>query len=626
MDFNVASVKITGNPDTGGWTQVHDFKPDDTEKLKVRGHLFAVIATSDGESGMRNVAAGREILARLHEEYFGNLKTSAFYALKDAVEKVTSEFKASLNENIEIAAAAFVEGVLYTACGGGTQAEVYRNNMVAKILISKGDEVVSASGYPQEKDIFLLGTSSFFKVFTDGIIKANLEGGSLEKANESFAGTIHSLPDSGNCAVVIISFTKSVTLPVLETEERISNQISSTKFTSLKPQIVDALNKFRNRFSKNVYVKREEFDTGREHNRKTVFSVGIILLILLFVSIGFGIKQKKDKDLKASYIEKLNQASHNFEESQKLITLDPIRSRELFADTRSIVNELISKGIKDENLVSLKAKIAESEGSILGEYKITPQLYLDLALLSNSFKGDKMVSSSEDLAVLDINARKVVEIVIESKKSKVVLGPDMIKDVKDLAIYSNRVFVLSSDGVYEVGDKANKIISNDWGENVLIYAYAANIYMLDITNNKIYRFSGAGTTFGSKQNWLGLGENYDFADFKSWTIDGSIWIASNNAQIKRFVQGVRDSFEIKGLSPSINAINAIYTNEELEYLYILDSENSRVVAIDKEGEFKAQYSDPMLKNAKTIITSEKEKKIIFLTDDSKLYSIEMKHL
>ncbi|HJX45752.1 MAG TPA: hypothetical protein VJ399_01110 [Patescibacteria group bacterium] len=626
MDFNVASVKITGNPDAGGWAQVHDFKPEDAEKLRVRGHLFAVIATSDGERGIKNVAAGREILARLHEEYFGNLKTSAFYALKDAIQKVTAEFKELLEENIEIAAAAYVEGVLYTACGGGTQAEVFRNNMVAKILLSSKDNVVSASGYPQEMDVFLLGTSSFFKAFTDGIIRANLEGGSLEKADESFAGTIHSLPNSGDCAVVIISFTRNIGMPVLGVDNKDTSKAIFSKITSLKPRITYVLKNFRFKFPKNVYVKREEWETGRENNRKTVFSVGLILLVLLFVSISFGIKQKKDREFKSSYIEKLNEATHNFEESQKLITLDPARARELLVESRNVVNDLISKGIKDENLTNLKTKVDENEGSILGEYKVKPDLYLDLTLLSNSFKADKMVSSSENIAVLDLNAKKVVEITIESKKSKVVAGPDMIKDVKDLAIYSDRIFILTSDGVYEISDKANRIISKDWGENIFIYAYAGNIYMLDLSSNLIYRFPGVGTTFGNKNNWLGVGEDYDFSNFNSWTIDGSIWIAKKNAQILRFIQGVRESFEIKGVSPSINSIQSIYTNEELKYIYILDNDNSRIVVVEKEGEFKAQYLDSILKNAKVVIASEKEKKIIFLTDESKLYSIEIKHL
>ena len=90
MSFTVSSSKLTGNPGPSGWVQVHEYLPKDEEKLKLRGHLFAVIATgekgaSDPEGlrsggGIENVAAGRELLTRLHEEYFGNTEASAFKA------------------------------------------------------------------------------------------------------------------------------------------------------------------------------------------------------------------------------------------------------------------------------------------------------------------------------------------------------------------------------------------------------------------------------------------------------------------------------------------------------------------------------------------------------------------
>ena len=45
MDFQVASAKVLGTPSETGWVQVHDFTPEDKEKLKLRGHLFALIST-----------------------------------------------------------------------------------------------------------------------------------------------------------------------------------------------------------------------------------------------------------------------------------------------------------------------------------------------------------------------------------------------------------------------------------------------------------------------------------------------------------------------------------------------------------------------------------------------------
>jgi hypothetical protein len=190
--LEVASAKLTGNPDPSGWAQVHEFSPQEEEKLKARGHLFAVISTGRHEEGVDSVVAGRELLSRLHEEYFGEITKPAFISLKEAVEKVITEFTASWGE-VEIAAAVYLNGVVYSVAGGGAQAVLFRDGMLAKILESGGDAgTISASGYPKEGDIFLLATNNFFATLPNGVIKAALEGHDPGGAAESLAPYIHS--------------------------------------------------------------------------------------------------------------------------------------------------------------------------------------------------------------------------------------------------------------------------------------------------------------------------------------------------------------------------------------------------------------------------------------------------
>ena len=50
MTFEINSSRLTGIPDSKIWTQIHEFKPSDLEKLEKRGHLFAVISLKKGES------------------------------------------------------------------------------------------------------------------------------------------------------------------------------------------------------------------------------------------------------------------------------------------------------------------------------------------------------------------------------------------------------------------------------------------------------------------------------------------------------------------------------------------------------------------------------------------------
>ena len=85
------TAKIVGTATESSWSQVHTFFPADIEKQERRGRLLAVLSLRGLKEGLEAVAAGREIIARLHEEYYGNLTGSAFSRLKTAVKKVAAE-------------------------------------------------------------------------------------------------------------------------------------------------------------------------------------------------------------------------------------------------------------------------------------------------------------------------------------------------------------------------------------------------------------------------------------------------------------------------------------------------------------------------------------------------------
>ena len=77
------------------------------------------------------------------------------------------------------------------------------------------------------------------------------------------------------------------------------------------------------------------------------------------------------------------------------------------------------------------------------------------------------------------------------------------------------------------------------------------------------------------------------------------------------------------MSPEIGNIDAICVEPDNEYVYLLDKAGKRVVVVDKNGKYKAQYLGDQIAYATKIIVSESEGKIILLTGE-KLLSIELK--
>jgi hypothetical protein len=621
-----ATAKLTGTPGASGWTQVHEFTPDDSVKLKLRGHLFAIISTGRTEAGIDTITAGRELLTRFHEEYYGNLEGKPFNILRDAIQKVADEFRYSWGD-VEIVAVAVVENVVYSAAIGGSGVMIFRNGSLGKILESVKDKVVTASGFPQVGDVILLATKTFFNKISYGVIKAALSAKTPEDSIETFAPMVLGAESLGNLGATVIKFEeKGETEPIFAQETPKSNFKKPLAFVE---KIQDTLGAFFKKIpQRGIYLKTEPTEEISPQSRKLTFMVAAILLLLLVVSIGFGIRQKKINDLKNKYRGILEQATNEVNQAISLASVSSERSRELFTDSEQKLNQIEGLKVKDPKIDALKKKINDSRAAVLGEYVESPQMFLDLTLLSSGFKGDIVSFSGGFIYILDKSGQRIVSVDISTKKSKVVAGPGVISSAQDLTAYEDKVFVLQGDGIYEADSGSAKVIDKTWSGDALISAFAGNMYVIDKSGGAIYRFQGQNNTFDGKQNWLAEGTGVNFANATQMTIDGSIYALYPNSKVLKFSQGSPQNFKVTGVFPEIGNINALYANPDNQYLYLLDKAGGRVVVTDKSGgykaqyDYKAQYVDSQISGAISLVASEADKKIILLTGD-KLYSIDL---
>lgn len=632
MSFTVTSAKVTGNPDSSGWSQAFDFKPQDTEKLTRRGHLFALISTPSQKDDLDTVVAGREVFSRLHEEYFGKLEDTPFVALKDAVEKVIDEF--SSWGGIEIAALTLNDENVFITVGGGTSVYLYRRNNLLRLVESDLNRVIAASGTPSDADMMLIGTKAFFESFPHTTIEDALKNYDPRLAIESFAPTLHSGESEGNLGVIVLRFDKydktsetEEIISLIGKDENIAEGLREqhledpkNKFGGIKHGILNLFSKGKN---KEVYLKegRSELPTGR---KKTPLVVGILLLFILTVSIYFGVRQKRKSDFKSTYEAELASAEHELQESYNLYLLNPQRSRELFNQARNRVSSLSSREIEDPNLDSLYQKIKEGEERILGQYSSEAQPFVDLGLFSEGFRADSVCESNETAYVLDKFGKKIVSINLVNKRTEIFAGPSGVQDADSITAYSGRVFVSDPEGLYELDEGRVKVADSEWG-NILLGAYAGNLYVLDKDASKIYRYPATNTGFGSKKEWLSVGVDVNLSGARNIVIDGMVWVITDGAQIYKFSLGNLLNFEFAGVFPGIENITDIFTNEENENLYILEKDKGRVVVTDKDGEYKAQYLAEGIKEANKLVVSEKEKKAFLLTSDKFLF-FELRYL
>jgi hypothetical protein len=207
MPFDLKLGKLSGNPEKGSWTQIHDFIPSDNVKLEKRGRLVAIIAVDHLSEDIEYFAAAKEILVRLHEEYFAKDNTNAVEALKAAVSTVLDEFKAE-NVDLQIAAAAFIGSAVYVSAGGGTSALICRNGETFTLL-GKAVEVASASGLVKEDDTLILASGKLLDRLTVGQIKAVVANNDPQGIVEMLTPVVYSGGDHGNLGAVFVKVVES---------------------------------------------------------------------------------------------------------------------------------------------------------------------------------------------------------------------------------------------------------------------------------------------------------------------------------------------------------------------------------------------------------------------------------
>jgi len=624
MDLNVVSAKVLGSPLGGTWLQVHEYTPNEEKKLSTRGTIFAAFFASSSDENFDSIAFGREVLLRLHEEYFGDLTKEPFDALKGAVEKVFGEFSPRLSI-FQIATSSFVDGVFYTAVSGGAKAVLLRGSMFAAILESS-EVPISASGYPKEGDIFLIGTKEFFQEFNESYLRSTLAQ-DITLSEETLTASVYASEFGSKIAACVIKFTSGGEKGI-ENLDIVTNKGTSESFGISPKQkkrnpIFEILSKLPKR---RIYIK-PGLDEPVEKSKKTTLFAGIILIAILFVSIFFGVRQKLAKDKKSSYQGDLQTATHSLEEAKSLKDLSPDRARELFLQSEELAKKLSAQGVKDKDVELLISEINANKGEILSEYDANSSLFIDLSLLSNGFRVDTLASSSDYFAALDINGKRAAEVELSNKKAEIVSGVgDLEGNLKDIAIYTDEVYISTDTKIYKMNGSAEAVSDVSTPGTNFIYTYTGNIYLLNKGASKIERYQAISNGFGDAKDWLGQGQSFDFSGVTSWTIDGSIWLGYSQGRIQKLTQGVQDGLNVSGVTPSIEKVDSIYSNEELDGVYILEKDKARIVVIGKDGNFQAEYLGDGLKTAEHIIASEKLKKIYFSDDAGKVYSIDIKHL
>jgi len=639
-NFVIKSAKIVGTASQNAWSQIHLFSPNEAKKIKHRGQLLAVLSLSGLNKKVEATAVGREIISRLHEEYYGNLEDKAFKRLRRAVIKVCQE--ANDETQVEIIAAAVLGPVVYLVVFGQGQVALHRQDQTGLIL-KGGDQAAITSGYLQAGDLYLLGTANFFSSIAAEALKAALASGSPTEAAETLAPIVHGQTNSSTTTALLFKTINQPTPPpTTDSQKPIDSTSAPTEKSHLRLKIFQALltqqlkkikiffgqlsgqfsEKFQKRLRKKaVFLKKEK---RQPRSKKTVFSVVLILLVMLAVSVVLGKQQRQHQGDQVKAAELYRQALQKKEEGESLLTLNPASSRELLLEAQALATQAEASQLKNDEFEEFKKQLTSLLDQVIKERQAKTELLLDLGMIKQGAKGDDLAFSGGKLIILDKEKQSLYEISPEDRKSSILAGGQKLAGSLHVTAFLPNVYVLAQDGLLVTNrlTKKTKLVINaddQWDQIVGLDTFNNNLYLLD-QNNQIWQYPVAETGFGQKRNWLKTSQ-IDFSNASDIAIDGSIWVLKTDGQILKFTRGSKDPFGVSGLDKPLANPIALYTDDDSENLYLFDQGNNRIVILDKSGELKKSYLIN-LEGVSDLVVSEENSKA-FLLSGSNVYIVDL---
>ncbi len=614
------AIKLTGANDEHGWVHVYEYAPPTDSLHSSRGDLYVLVSLkldTSIELGVhsRNTSLSvvSEIGSAIRDYYYESTEESLYSAQRKALERV---FESNMfGESLEVCVLVLMGENVYLSAFGGGIFGIVRDGRFMKVLEGMPLQVTSASGVLQAQDTCVFGTMQFMGRISKKI-DTLFENGKIDHdALLALCGE----ENASRTGVLIKKYGGQASLlPV---------RLSAPTFV-WRDKIVARLDGMIGRLSKRrLRVSPELMEKGR--SRRVLYApiVGLALLLMLSVSVWFGVRRSAKLRRAAEYAQVLEVARHNLDEARNLSALNPGRSKELVLGAKKSVDELTSSGRMEPPVLELKSEIEKGLSEIAGVYKSSPQVYLNLSLIREGFVGSKIDISNGVVQVLDMEHNRLAALEVSTKKTELLAGKDDLFNAFSVSAYSNRSFVMSIDGVREVGDEVVlQVKSDEWDANRSLFSvFAGNIYVLDKQNNMIYRYPGNRRSFLPAQDWFAPGIEPILADIVSLAIDGKVWLQDVSGRIRVFERGVPQSFNVTGVDPEISTGGDIFTDEESMYLYILDKTNNRVIVLNKSGEYVAQYEDSDFSGISEIVVSEVNRALLYLKG-SNLMHVPLKHI
>jgi DNA-binding beta-propeller fold protein YncE len=373
--------------------------------------------------------------------------------------------------------------------------------------------------------------------------------------------------------------------------------------------------------------------TPRFHPKNATALLTLVLIAVFGVSVLLGVWKQGTRVKNQSVVNALSDAQHALDEGMALATLNPVKGRERLASAKELLEPLRTtvsarseEGIRVANLYR---QVTDNLIQAMQIHTVKPELFFDAGLVKKDGKISFIGFEGATMGIADQATKTVYALDVTSKNTQVLGGAQAYAGLSYVSIHGTNVYVLTDGGVNQVRltDKQTtaNVVKKDpqWGSIGALVSFGGNLYLLDTQKNRIWKYVATDAGFSETREYLNPDTLPDFGRAASMAIDGSVWIGTADGKIMKFIQGKTDTFTPQGVDPAFGENLTVYTSDTMTNLYVLDSQNKRVVVLNKDGMYLSQYVWQETVTPTQLAVSEDRKKI-YLLAAGQLYAVNLK--
>jgi hypothetical protein len=640
LELQQQSVLLGRRP--SGFTE-HYYTEWDDGLGKEKISLFLVMSIDSSQ--VPGAEIGKEAFQLLQDHFLDDLSGDPYDRFESSLREINlmvSEKEKDLElkfiPNMQVIVGVIQKDMLFLSQRGASQGYLVRKRHVSSITDglfdahNKEDLFQNiASGSMEVGDSVIFVTGPLVQYITPSDISKIFSEQSLQSAVKEMSDLLHNDLEDQMALLSFEVLEKSHVADVLEESPLHKDAIVEEEDKPMhasSEQVKRSLTVFRNWLTKKDRWQWLNFIKRWDKKQLTVAITAVVgVLVVGVVILNFGLGRGKQLEVLEG---KLALAEENLTQAATRGAFDKTAADLLLNDSEEMVVEVMQSGYLGGQASQLLDDIAEQRDFLDNVVNIDEELTL-IADLSGVVGSTKIVGvQAVDDRIVAYTSNEAYQILLGDVQEPDVL--DNSENVLAGAYFNDRgniTFVTDEGNLIEYTDGNAQFADTSDGSfqsAVDLATYSTKIYLLDPEGDSIWKYTRGTVGYGSANSYMGEDE-VDLTDAVSIAIDGTVWVLHDDGSISRILSGEAVAYSIlKAPLTSIAGATDIYTELEINQIYVVDPENDRILMYDKSSKtdditYSQQYVFSDLKGTLTDVYVDKDRDVLIISTTEAIYEL-----